>query len=156
MLWEKARGKLHAVLNNSRKQHLIWQTIQVRQIRYAGHCWRNRGKLTSDVLQCSLRHGHNSVGRPAKTYIYQLWVDTGCSLADLSRAMQWPIGINGEGVNRICSISVAWWWRWLWSYTGMYMCVFGLVWFYGISTIVGYLTPNPFLSVSTVFFKNSV
>ena len=25
--------------------------------------------------------------------------------------------------------------------------VFGLVWFYGISTIVGYLIPNPFLSI---------
>ena len=27
------------------------------------------------------------------------------------------------------------------------VCVFGLVWFYGISTIVGYLMPNPFLNI---------
>ena len=26
-------------------------------------------------------------------------------------------------------------------------CFFGLVWFYGISTIVGYLIPNPFLYI---------
>ena len=28
---------------------------------------------------------------------------------------------------------------------------FGLVWFYGISTFVGYLTPNPFLCKSDLF-----
>ena len=30
---------------------------------------------------------------------------------------------------------------------------FGLVWFYGISTVVGYLMPNPFLYRSTVLFQ---
>ena len=30
---------------------------------------------------------------------------------------------------------------------------FGLVWFYGISTIVGYLMPNPFLYKQTVLFQ---
>ena len=30
---------------------------------------------------------------------------------------------------------------------------FGLVYFYGISTIVGYLMPNPFLYILTVLFQ---
>ena len=32
-------------------------------------------------------HGHVNIGRPAKTYIHQLCMDTGCSLEDLLRAM---------------------------------------------------------------------
>ena len=31
--------------------------------------------------------------------------------------------------------------------------IFGLIWFYGISTIVGYLTPNPFLCKNQFYFK---
>ena len=30
---------------------------------------------------------------------------------------------------------------------------FGLVWFYGISTIVGYLMPNPFYTYKRFYFK---
>ena len=30
---------------------------------------------------------------------------------------------------------------------------FGFVWFYGVSTIVNYLIPNPFLSIETVWHK---
>ena len=30
---------------------------------------------------------------------------------------------------------------------------FGLVWFYGISTIVGYLMPNPFYTYKQFYFK---
>ena len=33
------------------------------------------------------------------------------------------------------------------------MLGFGLVWFYGISTIVGYLMPNPFLYMYAVLFQ---
>ena len=33
------------------------------------------------------------------------------------------------------------------------MCSFGLVWFYGTSTIVGYLMPNSFLYIKTVLFQ---
>ena len=32
-------------------------------------------------------HGQTSVGQPAKPYIYQLCVETGCSLVDLAKAM---------------------------------------------------------------------
>ena len=30
---------------------------------------------------------------------------------------------------------------------------FGLVWFYGISTIIGYLMPNPFYTIKQFYFK---
>ena len=53
---------LRAILNKSWKQHLtkqqlyshlppISKTIQIRWIRYAGHCRRSKDELISDVLQ---------------------------------------------------------------------------------------------------------
>ena len=52
---------LRAILNKSWRQHPtrhqlyghlppITKTIQVRQTRHAGHCWRSRDELISDVL----------------------------------------------------------------------------------------------------------
>ena len=51
---------LWAILNKSWRQHPTKQqlyshqpstkTMQVRQIRYVGHCWRSRNELISDVL----------------------------------------------------------------------------------------------------------
>ena len=52
---------LRAILNKSWWQHLIrhqlyghlspiMKTIQVRRTRHAGHCWRSRDELISDVL----------------------------------------------------------------------------------------------------------
>ena len=52
---------LRAILNKSRRQHPtshplyghlphITKTIQVRRTRHAGHCWRRRDELISDVL----------------------------------------------------------------------------------------------------------
>ena len=32
-------------------------------------------------------YGHASAGQPAKTYLHQLYADTGCRLEDLPRAM---------------------------------------------------------------------
>ena len=36
---------------------------------------------------------------------------------------------------------------------GLKMVWFGLVWFYGISTFVGYLTPNPFYVNNQFYLK---
>ena len=52
---------LRAILNKSWRQHptrhqlyghlpSITETIQVRRTRHAGHCWRSRDELISDVL----------------------------------------------------------------------------------------------------------
>ena len=71
---------LYAILNKSRKQHLIMspisQTIQVRCTRFAGHCWRNKDELISDILLWTPTHGHTSDGQPAKTYIHQFCAAT--------------------------------------------------------------------------------
>ena len=79
-----------AILNKSGRQHptkqqlyshllLVTKTIQVRRTRLAGQCWRSRDELISDVLLWIPSHGRAKAGRPARTYIQQLCVDTGCS-----------------------------------------------------------------------------
>ena len=65
----------------------ITKTIQVWRSRHAGHCWRNRDELISDVLLWTLSHSRTKAGRPARTYIHQLCEDTGCSPEDLPDAM---------------------------------------------------------------------
>ena len=70
---------LRAILNKSWPQHptkhqqyghlpLITKTIQVRRTRHAGHCWRSRDELISDVLLWTLSYGRAKSGRPARTY----------------------------------------------------------------------------------------
>ena len=65
----------------------ITKTIQVRQTRHAGHCWRSRDELIRDVLLWIPTHGRAKAGQPARTYIQQLCEDTGCCPEDLPRAM---------------------------------------------------------------------
>ena len=89
---------LRAILNKYWRQHPIKQqlyghlpsitkAIKIRRTRYAGHCWRSKDELISDVLQWTSSHGGAKAGRPARTYIKQLCTDTGCSLEDLPEAM---------------------------------------------------------------------
>ena len=89
---------LRAILNKSWRQHLtrhhlcghlppITKTIQVRRTRHAGHCWRSRDELISDVLLWTPTHDQAKAGRPAREYIQQLCDDTGCSPEDLPEAM---------------------------------------------------------------------
>ena len=74
---------LRAILNKSWQQHLtrhqlyshlppITKTIQARQTTHAGHCWRSKDKLISDVLLWTPIYGQAKAGRPAQTYIQQL------------------------------------------------------------------------------------
>ena len=65
----------------------IMKTIQVRQTRHAGHSWRSRDELISDVLLWTPSHGRAKAGRPVRTYIQQLCADTGYSPEDLPEAM---------------------------------------------------------------------
>ena len=89
---------LQAILNKSWRQHPtrhqlyghlppITKTIQVRQTRHAGHCWRSKDKLIGDVLLWTPTYGRAKAGRPARTYIQQLCEDTECSPEDLPEAM---------------------------------------------------------------------
>ena len=88
---------LRAVLNKSWRQHPtrlqlyghlppITKTIQVRRTRHAGHCWRSKDELISDVPLWTPTYGCAKVGRPARTYIQQLCEDTGCNPEDLPEA----------------------------------------------------------------------
>ena len=89
---------LQAILNKSWRQHPtkhqlyrhlppITKIIQVRRTRHAGHCWRSRDELISDVLLWTPTYGRAKAERPAWTYIQQLCEDTGCNLEDLPEAM---------------------------------------------------------------------
>ena len=65
----------------SQKQQLyghlppITKNIQVRRTRHAGHCWRSRDEIISDIILWTPSHGRAKVGRPARTYIQQLIQD---------------------------------------------------------------------------------
>ena len=89
---------LWAMLNKSCRQHPtklqlyghmppIVKTIQVRQTRHAGHCWRSKDKLISDILLWTPSHGRPKAGWLARNYIQQLCANTEYSLEDLLGAM---------------------------------------------------------------------
>ena len=67
--------------------HPITKTIQVRRTRHAGHCWRSRDELISDLLLWTATYGQAKAGRPARTYKQQLCEDMGCSPEDQPEAM---------------------------------------------------------------------
>ena len=113
---------LRAILNKSWRQHPtrrqlyghlppITKTIQVRRARHAGHCWRSKDELVSDVLLWTHTYGQAKAGRPARTYIQQLCEDTGCNQEDLPEVMndreKWR-----EMVKDIRAGGTSWWWWW--------------------------------------------
>ena len=70
---------LRAILKKSWRQHPtrhqlyghlppITKTIQVKRTRHAGHCWRSRDELISDVLLWTPSNDRTKTGRPARTY----------------------------------------------------------------------------------------
>ena len=139
---EEAGRKLHKNVESSIKQVLattphetptvrtlapITKTIQVRRTRHAGHCWRSKDELISDVLLWTPTHGCARVGRPARTYIQQLCEDTGCNPEDLPEAMndreKWR-----ETVRDIRAGGATWWWWWWWNTYRYNCCGSELVW----------------------------
>ena len=94
-------------------------TIQVRRTRHAGHCWRSKDELISDVLLWTPTYGCARVGRPAWTYIQ----DTGCNPEDLPEAMndreKWR-----ERVKDIRAGGATWWWWWLYIYINIYIYIY--------------------------------
>ena len=122
MLYASNPNKSRAVLNKSWRQHPtrlqlyghlppITKTIQVRRTRHAGHCWRSKDELISDVLLWTPTYGCAKAGRPARTYIQQLCEDTRCNPEDLPEAMndreKWR-----ERVRDIRAGGATWWWWW--------------------------------------------
>ena len=102
----------------------ITKTIQVRRTRHAGHCWRRRNELISDVLLWTPTYGRANARRPARTYIQQLCEDTGCGPEDLPEAMndreKWR-----EKVMDIRDCDTTWWWWW-----GIWVCYNLSDWFF--------------------------
>ena len=72
------------------------------QIRHAGHCWKSKDEIVSNILLWTPTHGHANVGRPAKTYVHQLSADLACSLEDLLGVMN---DREKERVKEICAVS---------------------------------------------------
>ena len=110
---------LQAILNKFWRQRLtkqllyghlppITKIIQFRRTRHAGHCWRSRDELMSDVLLWTLSHRRAKAGRPTRTYIQQLCIDMWCSPKDLPEAMDDREGW-GERVRDIRADGATWW-----------------------------------------------
>ena len=79
----------------------------MRRTRHAGHCWRSKDELISDVLLWIPSHRRASVRQPARTYRQQL-----CKTKDVF----WRTCQNKwqEKVREIHARSMTWWWWW-WS-----------------------------------------
>ena len=58
------------------------------ELGMAGHCWRSRDELTSDVLLWTPSHACAKTGWQSQTYIQQLCEDMGCSPRELPEAMK--------------------------------------------------------------------
>ena len=118
---------LRAILNTSWRQHStkqqiyghlppITKTIKVRRTRHAGHCWRSRDELISDVLLWTPAHTRTKAGRPARTYIQQFCEDMDIALR--THQKRWTIERSGERGSGI-SVLVAWWWWWWYKSMGV-------------------------------------
>ena len=107
-LIKKLDGKytriLRAILNKSWRQHPtrhqlhghlppIAKTIKVRRTKHAGHCWRSRHELISDVLLWTPTYGREKAGRPARTYTQDEALKT--------YQRRWTIGRSGERASGI-------------------------------------------------------
>ena len=110
-----------AILNKSWRQyptkqqiygHLlpIMKTVKVRRTRHAGHCWKSKDELKSDVLQWTLSYGRAKPGHPARTDIQKLCEDTGCSPEDLPEAMNVIEGWRERVMDTRSDGTTKWWW----------------------------------------------
>ena len=125
MVGEEARRQLYKNVASNIEQVLaatphkaptvrppITKTIQARQTRHAGHCWRSKDEIVSDVLLWTPTFGQSKAGQPAWTFIQQLCDNLGCNPEDLPEAMNdretWR-----ERVRDIrASHTSSWWWWW--------------------------------------------
>ena len=129
---------LRAILNRSWQQHPtrrqlyghlphITKTIQARRTRHAGHCWKSKDEIVSDVLLWTPAYGQSKAGRPARTFIQQLCDDTGCNPEDLPEAMNdretWGERESGISVLMMISITFCSIVR-IYLYQSSYVCIY--------------------------------
>ena len=75
---------LRAILNKSWRQH---------PTRHAGHCWRSKYELISDVLLWTTAYGQAKAGQPARTYSSYVRIR---DVALKTCQRRWMIGRSGE------------------------------------------------------------
>ena len=63
-------GAPYKIIVRTLTSHLT--NYQSKRTRRAGHSWRSKDELMSDVLQWTPTHGCTSVSRPPKTYMIVL------------------------------------------------------------------------------------
>ena len=89
---------LRALLNKSWKRHPTKQQlyshppptskiIQIRGTKHVGQFWRSKDELIRNDLLWTPSHGCASIERAARTYLQQIYTDTGCSHEDLPEAI---------------------------------------------------------------------
>ena len=107
---------LRAIFNKSWRQHptrhqlyghlpSITKTIQVRRTRHAGHCWRNKDELISDVLLWTPAYGQVKAGNQLE-HTYSSYVRIR-DVALKTCERRWMIGRSGERGSGI-SVLAAW------------------------------------------------
>ena len=77
------------------------KTIQVRRTRHAGHCWRSKDELLSDVLLWTPTYGQAKAGRQARTYIHVRIQDVALKTCQ----KRWMIGRSGERGSGISALA---------------------------------------------------
>ena len=96
--------KLRAILNKSWRQHPTkhqlyghppptTKTIQVRRTRRAGHCWRSKDELMSDVLLWTPTYGQKHDDQLEHTYSSSVRIR---DVVLKTRRRRWTIGRSGE------------------------------------------------------------
>ncbi|KAI8515423.1 hypothetical protein Bbelb_062360 [Branchiostoma belcheri] len=89
---------LRAVLNKTWQQHptkeelygdipAVSELIRQRRTGFAGHVYRNKAELASELILWEPKQGHSKPGRPRMTYIDLLAADVGLPKEFLASAM---------------------------------------------------------------------
>ena len=133
-LYKNVKGNIEQVLASNTPQSTNYTVTYLRSRKlykldepgHAGHCWRSKDEIVSDVLLWTPAYGQSKAGRPVRTYIQQLCDNTGCNPEDLSEAMNdretWRE--RGSGISVLaarhdndddisgwngCNIWISWW-----------------------------------------------
>ena len=90
---------LRAVLGVSWNDHMtnkelygkltkLTDQLQIRRLKFIGHCWRRKEEVINKVLMWEPKHGRQRRGRPPITYLDQLRSDTGLRREELTTIME--------------------------------------------------------------------
>ena len=109
--WTSPGGSTPQSSSCTATYHPSQKTILGRRTRHAGHCWRSKDELISDVLLWTPSHGRAKAERPARIYIQQVCADTGWGPEDLPEAMDdtsyRPLQERVRDIRADCA---TWWW----------------------------------------------